>query len=168
MLVDEVNFMRQLASHPHVVRYHDRVIDRRRRTIFIVMEYCAGGDLAAVIRLHRLQRTFFDEPFIWSIVGQVGGALQACHRAGILHRDLKPSNILLGTSHACARLRPCPPPADDDRLQMRTTGAPSSATSAWRASWPTPSNAPGRTSARRRTCRRNRLACVRLALGGAV
>lgn len=48
MLVSEVNLLREL-KHPNIVRYYDRIIDRSKTTIYIVMEYCEGGDLATII-----------------------------------------------------------------------------------------------------------------------
>jgi len=48
MLVSEVNLLRDLR-HEHIVRYYDRIIDRRRSKLYIVMELCEGGDLSDVI-----------------------------------------------------------------------------------------------------------------------
>ena len=45
MLVGEVNLLREL-KHKHIVRYYDRIIDRTRFTLYIIMEFCEGGDLA--------------------------------------------------------------------------------------------------------------------------
>lgn len=45
MLVSEVNILRELR-HPNITRYYDRIIDKESAKLFIVMEYCAGGDLA--------------------------------------------------------------------------------------------------------------------------
>jgi len=44
-LVSEVNILRELR-HPNIVRYHDRVIDKDTAKLYIVMEYCAKGDMA--------------------------------------------------------------------------------------------------------------------------
>jgi serine/threonine protein kinase len=44
-LVSEVNILREL-KHSNIVKYVDRIIDKNDQTIFIVMEYCAGGDMA--------------------------------------------------------------------------------------------------------------------------
>ena len=55
MLVSEVNLLREL-KHPHIVRYYDRIIDRSNTTIYIVMEYCEGGDLGALIARHRREK----------------------------------------------------------------------------------------------------------------
>ena len=52
MLVSEVNILREL-HHPNIVRYYDRIIDRDFSKIFIVMEYCEGGDIATMIRNSR-------------------------------------------------------------------------------------------------------------------
>ena len=52
LLVSEVNILRELR-HPNITRYYDRVIDKDRAKLFIVMEYCAGGDLAAMIRQRK-------------------------------------------------------------------------------------------------------------------
>jgi NIMA (never in mitosis gene a)-related kinase len=96
-LVSEVNILREL-SHKHVVRYYDRIIDREAKKIYIVMEYCSGGDVASIIRDHLRQRTWADEEFIWKILTEVASALQECHSkcsGTILHRDLKPANIFL-------------------------------------------------------------------------
>lgn len=48
MLVSEVNLLRELR-HPNIVRYYDRIIDRSSTTLYIIMEYCDGGDLASLI-----------------------------------------------------------------------------------------------------------------------
>lgn len=55
MLVSEVNLLREL-KHPHIVRYYDRIIDRTNTTIYIVMEFCEGGDLSALISKHKTEK----------------------------------------------------------------------------------------------------------------
>jgi serine/threonine protein kinase len=55
MLVSEVNILREL-SHPNIVKYYDRVIDRSNAKIYIVMEYCEGGDIATLIKNSRKQK----------------------------------------------------------------------------------------------------------------
>lgn len=49
MIVSEVNLLRELR-HEHIVRYYERVVDKPTSTIFIIMEYCEGGDLSSVIK----------------------------------------------------------------------------------------------------------------------
>lgn len=47
-LINEVNILREL-KHENIVRYYDKINDRRNTTLYIVMEYCAGGDLTQLI-----------------------------------------------------------------------------------------------------------------------
>ena len=39
LIVQEVNLLRELR-HPHIVRYHDRIIDKDKSILYIIMEYC--------------------------------------------------------------------------------------------------------------------------------
>ncbi|NWX35415.1 NEK2 kinase, partial [Notiomystis cincta] len=99
MLVSEVNLLRELR-HPNIVRYYDRIIDRSSTTLYIVMEYCDGGDLASLIaKLCLLFRHFLDESFVLRVLTQLTLALKECHRrsdGGVtVHRDLKPANVFL-------------------------------------------------------------------------
>jgi len=57
---------------------------------YIVLEYLQGETLAARLASGRLQ---LDEAL--AITRQIGSALQAAHRAGVVHRDLKPDNVFL-------------------------------------------------------------------------
>jgi serine/threonine protein kinase len=44
LIVQEVNILKNLR-HANIVKYYDRVVDRRASTLHIIMEYCPGGDL---------------------------------------------------------------------------------------------------------------------------
>lgn len=93
-LVTEVNILREL-KHPHIVRYHDRVLDKPNTRIYIVMEYCEGGDLLRLITKCRAANDYIAEDVVWKILTQVLLALYACHKGKILHRDIKPGNVFL-------------------------------------------------------------------------
>ena len=96
-LVTEVNILRSL-SNPHIVKYVDRILDKAKKTIYIVMEHCEGGDLSQLLKSMKRSQDFLPEEAIWKIFMQVSIALLACHRreAGrVIHRDIKPSNIFL-------------------------------------------------------------------------
>ena len=54
LLVQEVNLLRELR-HPHIVRYHDRIVCKEESTLYIIMEFCAAGDLATLIQKTRQQ-----------------------------------------------------------------------------------------------------------------
>ncbi|NXO09757.1 NEK2 kinase, partial [Oriolus oriolus] len=106
MLVSEVNLLRELR-HPNIVRYYDRIIDRSSTTLYIVMEYCDGGDLASLIAKRAKERHvkcvcgthFLEESFVLRVLTQLTLALKECHRrsdGGVtVHRDLKPANVFL-------------------------------------------------------------------------
>lgn len=66
-LVSEVNILREL-SHPNIVRYYDRIIDKPNAKIYIIMEYCEKGDLAQIIRGCRKQQDHIAEDVIWKIL----------------------------------------------------------------------------------------------------
>ena len=48
-IVAEVNILWNLR-HAHIVRYYNRIIERKSQMIYIVMEYCAEGDLGQIIK----------------------------------------------------------------------------------------------------------------------
>ena len=93
----EINILKEL-HHPNIVKYYDRIIDKENTKIYIIMEYCPGGDLSQLIKRCRSQKQYINEDIIWKIFSQVVSALYACHtnKSGkILHRDIKPSNVFL-------------------------------------------------------------------------
>jgi NIMA (never in mitosis gene a)-related kinase len=96
-ITSEINILKEL-HHPNIVKYYDRIIDKENTKIYIIMEYCPGGDLSQLIKRCRHQNQYINEDIIWKIFSQVVSALYACHtnKSGkILHRDIKPSNIFL-------------------------------------------------------------------------
>ncbi|EDX02333.1 serine/threonine-protein kinase Nek2 [Drosophila yakuba] len=97
-LVSEISVLRQL-QHPNIVQYYHHLVNREAKSVYIVMECCAGGDLAQIVQRARSQRKRFEEPYIWRVLFQLCRALQVCHNkipnGTILHRDIKPANIFL-------------------------------------------------------------------------
>ena len=96
-IVTEVNILREL-KHPNIVRYYDRIIDKKQSKIYIIMEYCEGGDISQLIKRCKKANEYIAEDIIWKIFTQVLLAIHAIHthkEGKILHRDIKPSNIFL-------------------------------------------------------------------------
>ncbi|NP_001026680.2 maternal embryonic leucine zipper kinase [Gallus gallus] len=88
----EIDAMKNL-SHQHVCRlYH--VIETSKK-IFMVLEYCPGGELFDyIVSKDRLSeeeaRVFFR---------QIVSAIAYVHSQGYAHRDLKPENLLIDEEH---------------------------------------------------------------------
>jgi serine/threonine-protein kinase len=83
-------------DHPNVVRLFEIGKDDRvapgSETIFVTMEYVAGGSLADFLR----ERGAMPQPSALLALRGVLRALQRAHGKGILHREVKPSNVLIG------------------------------------------------------------------------
>jgi NIMA (never in mitosis gene a)-related kinase len=69
-LVSEVNILRDL-KHQHIVRYYDRIIDKKNTKIYIIMEYCEGGDISELIKKCTTNREHIPEDQIWKIFAQI-------------------------------------------------------------------------------------------------
>ena len=120
------NILKDL-HHEHIVRYIDRHVDRDAGILYILMEYCGGGDLSSIINQAAKHNRPIPEDTIWNYFMQILLALHHCHhphtnarsnsgsgdggtpegssgggrdrRVQILHRDLKPDNG--GFRHIC-------------------------------------------------------------------
>ncbi|KAF5958918.1 hypothetical protein HYC85_000127 [Camellia sinensis] len=94
----ERNFLSSV-HHPNIVRLLD--VFQAEGCVFLVLEFCAGGDLASYIRLHgRVQ-----EQVARKFMQQLGAGLKVLNSHHIIHRDLKPENILLSSPHSDAVLK---------------------------------------------------------------
>lgn len=47
------NILEHLDQHDHIVRYIERFVDKQNTMLYIIMEYCQGGDLTGLIRQYR-------------------------------------------------------------------------------------------------------------------
>merc|ERR1719150_2631248 len=88
----EVDILKKV-SHPHCVQLE--AIYETNNHLYLVLEYCKGGELFDMI----CQHSHFTELQAVKVVKQVNSALEYLHNLGIVHRDIKPENILLVENH---------------------------------------------------------------------
>ncbi|XP_077572541.1 serine/threonine-protein kinase Nek1 isoform X12 [Stigmatopora nigra] len=78
-------------SHPNIVQYKESF--EERGFLYIVMDYCEGGDLFK--KINSQKGMFFPEEQILDWFVQICLALKYIHDRKILHRDIKSQNIFL-------------------------------------------------------------------------
>uniref|UniRef100_A0A6A7GA08 non-specific serine/threonine protein kinase n=1 Tax=Hirondellea gigas TaxID=1518452 RepID=A0A6A7GA08_9CRUS len=90
--LQEVVVLRHLR-HKHIVSYVESF--ESGQCLYIVMEFCAGGDLDHRIRQAIKMKQWFQEDRILTWFCQIASALFLCHSNKVVHRDLKTKNIFL-------------------------------------------------------------------------
>jgi calcium-dependent protein kinase len=75
-------------DHPNIIKFYDYFESATH--IYIVMEYCDGGELFQRI----VQSGKISEKEASGYIMKILGALNYLHSLGICHRDLKPQNFL--------------------------------------------------------------------------
>ncbi|XP_048186316.1 serine/threonine-protein kinase Nek1 isoform X2 [Perognathus longimembris pacificus] len=78
-------------KHPNIVQYRESF--EENGSLYIVMDYCEGGDLFK--RINAQKGFFFQEDQILDWFVQICLALKHVHDRKILHRDIKSQNIFL-------------------------------------------------------------------------
>ncbi|XP_058132746.1 serine/threonine-protein kinase Nek5 isoform X3 [Dasypus novemcinctus] len=87
-------------KHPNIVTFFNSFQENKR--LFIVMEYCDGGDLMK--RINRQRGVLFSEDQILAWFVQISLGLKHIHDRKILHRDIKSQNIFLSKNGMVAKL----------------------------------------------------------------
>uniref|UniRef100_A0AC11AXI5 NIMA related kinase 5 n=1 Tax=Ovis aries TaxID=9940 RepID=A0AC11AXI5_SHEEP len=87
-------------KHPNIVTFFNSFQENNR--LFIVMEYCDGGDLMK--RIRRQRGVLFSEDQILSWFVQISLGLKHIHDRKVLHRDIKTQNIFLSKNGMVAKL----------------------------------------------------------------
>lgn len=111
-LQSEIQILKSL-SHRHITRLTDIV--RSEHHIYLIMEYCSGGDLTGYIKKRGRVETLeyipspgaapqyyphprtggLDEVVLRSFLRQLARALKFLRYHNLIHRDIKPQNLLL-------------------------------------------------------------------------
>ncbi|XP_008422140.1 serine/threonine-protein kinase ULK1 isoform X1 [Poecilia reticulata] len=88
LLGKEIKILKEL-KHENIVALLD--FQETASSVYLVMEYCNGGDLADYLH----SKGTLSEDTIRVFLQQIAGAMKVLQTKGIIHRDLKPQNILL-------------------------------------------------------------------------
>ncbi|XP_017277511.1 serine/threonine-protein kinase ULK2 [Kryptolebias marmoratus] len=88
LLGKEIKILKEL-QHENIVALYD--VQETPNSVFLVMEYCNGGDLADYLQAKGTLR----EETLRIFLQQIAAAMRILHNKGVIHRDLKPQNILL-------------------------------------------------------------------------
>jgi serine/threonine protein kinase len=76
-------------NHPHIIHFEETIFERD--FIFLIMEYCAHGDLFS----HIVANGLVSEARARDVLKQAAAAVKYIHERDIAHRDLKLANLLL-------------------------------------------------------------------------
>ena len=90
----------KISQHPNIIKLYD--IFENENYIYIIMEYCSGGDLLSYFEYHEYE---LPETKVCEIIHKLSMAVYYLHSYGIVHRDLKPENILMTDLSATADIR---------------------------------------------------------------
>lgn len=97
-LLTEISILKKV-KHEYIVELKDFQWDSNY--IYLILEYCSGGDLSHFIRRRRR----LPESVVQKFLQQLAKALEVLRSHNIAHMDLKPQNILLSSlSHPVLKL----------------------------------------------------------------
>ncbi|RZC67539.1 hypothetical protein C5167_011223 [Papaver somniferum] len=94
----ELNFLSSV-KHPNII--HLIEVIQVEGCVFLVLEFCSGGNLASYIKQHGR----VEEQVVKRFTQQLGAGLKVMHAHHVIHRDLKPENVLLSTTETDAVIK---------------------------------------------------------------
>ncbi|CBN75159.1 protein kinase [Ectocarpus siliculosus] len=86
------------CAHPFVCSLYTAFQDSRH--LYLLMDYCAGGDLKTLVR--DVAKRALTEEEARFYISEIVAALEWVHLHGYVYRDLKPENVLI---HASGHIR---------------------------------------------------------------
>lgn len=87
----EIQTLKKLQSHPHVIQLLDIIYDEHSGRLALVFELMDQNMYESI----KGRKQYLTEKKVQSYMYQLLKALDYMHRKGIFHRDIKPENILL-------------------------------------------------------------------------
>nr|GMC81748.1 serine/threonine-protein kinase ATG1c isoform X1 [Ipomoea batatas] len=98
-LMSEIVILRKI-NHPNIIHLHDMIQEPGK--IYIVLEYCRGGDLSIYIQQRNGR---IPEATAKHFMQQLASGLKVLRENNLIHRDLKPQNLLLSVNDDNAVLK---------------------------------------------------------------
>ena len=95
----EIAIMQKYSHHENVVQYYEDFSCQCH--IYLVLEFCPGGDLSRYIK----RRGYLNEAIARGFLKQISAGLHFLHTNKVIHRDLKPANVLLTEDSSSATLK---------------------------------------------------------------
>lgn len=80
-----------LLDHPHLVKLYHYHISRDRKRVYLLYEFCDGGDLKSYVQSKGGKLSLEDA---LKVLKQVVSGLAYLHSLGYIHMDIKPENVL--------------------------------------------------------------------------
>ena len=88
-----------LIKHPNIIGLRDYYEDKR--SIYLVTEFCSGGDLITFIE----KNSKISEKTAAKIIHKIAEGIKYLNIFGIVHRDIKPENILFSEENDIKSLK---------------------------------------------------------------
>lgn len=89
----------QSINSPYIVKYYE--LYEETHSIYLVMEYCSGGDLFDKL----FASSKFIEPVSAKIIYMILQALAYLNKVGIVHCDIKPQNVMFSSPDPSATIK---------------------------------------------------------------
>jgi Ca2+-binding EF-hand superfamily protein len=90
----------KICQHPNIIRLYN--VFENAEYMYIIMEYCSGGDLFSYLE----KRNFIlPEKRACNIIHKMATAVYYMHSFGVAHRDLKPENVLMTSTEEDSDIR---------------------------------------------------------------
>ena len=80
----------KICQHPNIIRLYN--VFENVDYMYIIMEYCSGGDLFSYLEKRHFR---ISEERASTIIHKMSTAVYYMHSFGVAHRDLKPENVLM-------------------------------------------------------------------------